>query len=61
MPWRWDGQPVILQSRAWDEAAISNPRAEMIVGENDVMNKETLAKVRMPNRDAFVSRYPDKH
>ena len=20
MPWRWDGQPVVLQSRAWDEA-----------------------------------------
>jgi S-disulfanyl-L-cysteine oxidoreductase SoxD len=32
-----------------------------IIGENDVMNKGTLAKVRMPNRDGFVSRYPDKH
>jgi cytochrome c len=32
-----------------------------IIGENDVMNKDTLAKVRMPNRDAFISRYPDKH
>ena len=35
MPWRWDGQPVVLQSRAWDEAGhgaaaarrISSPRA----------------------------------
>src|SRR6202045_4101829 len=25
MPWRWDGQPVILQSRAWDEAGNSQP------------------------------------
>jgi S-disulfanyl-L-cysteine oxidoreductase SoxD len=32
-----------------------------IIGENDTMNAETLPKVRMPNRDGFVSRYPDKH
>jgi mono/diheme cytochrome c family protein len=32
-----------------------------IIGENDVMNADTLPKVKMPNRDGFVSRYPDKH
>jgi S-disulfanyl-L-cysteine oxidoreductase SoxD len=32
-----------------------------IIGENDVMNAETLPKVAMPNRDGFVSRYPEKH
>jgi S-disulfanyl-L-cysteine oxidoreductase SoxD len=32
-----------------------------IIGENDVLNAETLPKVQMPNRNAFVSRYPDKH
>src|SRR5262252_6426957 len=32
-----------------------------IIGENDVMNAETLPKVQMPNRTAFISRYPDKH
>jgi S-disulfanyl-L-cysteine oxidoreductase SoxD len=32
-----------------------------IIGANDVMNAETLPKVRMPNRDGFVSRFPDKH
>jgi hypothetical protein len=32
-----------------------------IIGENDVMNAETLPKVKMPNRDGFISRYPDKH
>ena len=32
-----------------------------IIGENDVMNAETLPKVRMPNRDGFVSKYPEKH
>jgi S-disulfanyl-L-cysteine oxidoreductase SoxD len=32
-----------------------------IIGENEVMNAETLPKVQMPNRNGFVSRYPDKH
>jgi S-disulfanyl-L-cysteine oxidoreductase SoxD len=32
-----------------------------IIGENDVMTAETLPKVRMPNRDGFVSKYPEKH
>jgi cytochrome c len=32
-----------------------------IIGEGEVMNKDTLAKVKMPNRDGFVSKYPDKH
>ena len=32
-----------------------------IIGENDAMNKETLPKVQMPNRDGFVSKYPEKH
>jgi cytochrome c len=32
-----------------------------IIGENDAMNAETLPKVQMPNRNGFVSRYPDKH
>jgi cytochrome c len=32
-----------------------------IIGETDTLNAENLPKVRMPNRDGFVSRYPDKH
>ena len=31
MPWRWDGQPVVLQSRAWDESGAVQPlRAEFV-------------------------------
>jgi sulfane dehydrogenase subunit SoxC len=31
MPWRWDGRPVILQSRAWDESGNVQPlRAEFV-------------------------------
>ena len=32
-----------------------------VIGENEVMNAETLPKVLMPNRNGFVSRYPEKH
>src|SRR5204862_3376726 len=31
MPWRWDGGPAVLQSRAWDEAGNVQPtRAELV-------------------------------
>jgi sulfane dehydrogenase subunit SoxC len=31
MPWRWDGRPVILQSRAWDDQGSFQPtRAEFV-------------------------------
>ncbi len=31
-----------------------------IVGENDVMNAKTLPKVKMPNADNFIVKFPDK-
>jgi sulfane dehydrogenase subunit SoxC len=31
MPWRWDGQPAVLQSRAWDDGGNVQPlRAEFV-------------------------------
>ena len=30
-----------------------------LIGENDVMNAETLPKVQMPNRDGFTPRFPN--
>ena len=30
-----------------------------LIGENDTMNAQTLAKVKMPNRDGFIVRFPD--
>ncbi len=33
MPWRWDGQPVVLQSRAWDEAGNVQPTREEMFAE----------------------------
>src|SRR5690348_13296087 len=31
-----------------------------VIGENDIMNAQTLPKVRMPNRDGFIVRFPEK-
>jgi len=31
-----------------------------IIGDNDTMNAETLPKVKMPNRDNFIIRFPDR-
>ena len=31
-----------------------------LIGENDVINAETLPNVRMPNRDGFIVHYPDR-
>jgi cytochrome c len=31
-----------------------------LIGENEVMNAKTLALVKMPNRDGFIIRFPDR-
>jgi cytochrome c len=31
-----------------------------IIGENDVMDAKTLPQVKMPNRDNFIIRFPDR-
>ena len=31
-----------------------------VVGENDTINAKTLPKVKMPNRDNFIIRFPDR-
>ena len=31
-----------------------------IIGEQDVMSAQTLPKVKMPNRDGFIPRFPEK-
>ncbi|HEX2512962.1 MAG TPA: cytochrome c [Xanthobacteraceae bacterium] len=31
-----------------------------LIGDNDEMNAKTLPKVKMPNRDGFIIRFPDK-
>jgi cytochrome c len=31
-----------------------------LIGEREVMDAQTLPKVRMPNRDGFIPRFPEK-
>ena len=36
VPWRWDGGPAVLQSRAWDEAGYSQPtRAQFVAARGE--------------------------
>ena len=50
MPWRWDGQPAILQSRAWDEAGNVQPlRAEFVTARGEASNPVTTPLV-FPNQ-----------
>jgi len=50
MPWRWDGGPSVLQSRAWDEAGYAQPtRAQFVAARGQT------AKV------PAVTAYPSQH
>jgi sulfane dehydrogenase subunit SoxC len=51
MPWRWDGSPVILQSRAWDEAGNAQPLRRDFVA----LRGET----KSPVTNAFA--FPNQH
>ncbi len=50
MPWRWDGQPAVLQSRAWDEAGNAQPlRAEFVAARGETTKPVTNA-LAFPNQ-----------
>jgi S-disulfanyl-L-cysteine oxidoreductase SoxD len=34
--------------------------ANKIIGETETMDAQTLPKVKMPNRDNFIIRFPDR-
>jgi sulfane dehydrogenase subunit SoxC len=51
VPWRWDGGPAVLQSRAWDEAGNVQPtRAEIIARRGET-------KTPVTNAAAFPSQH----
>src|SRR5436853_3870076 len=50
MPWRWDGGPAVLQSRAWDEAGNCQPlRAEFVALRGQAQT--------VPNVTAFTNQH----
>ena len=50
VPWRWDGGPAVLQSRAWDEAGNSQPTRAQIVAHRGEVKK-------VPSVMAFTSQH----
>jgi S-disulfanyl-L-cysteine oxidoreductase SoxD len=58
MPWQ---QPKTLSDDEVYAVTAYILALNKIIGENDVMDAQTLPKVKMPNRDGFISRYPEKH
>src|SRR4051812_48728905 len=57
MPWR---QPRSLTNDEVYALTAYILSLNKIIGANDTMNVQTLPKVRMPNRDGFIIRFPDK-
>jgi S-disulfanyl-L-cysteine oxidoreductase SoxD len=58
MPWQ---QPKTLTDNEVYAVTAYILALNKIIGDNDTMNADTLPKVKMPNRNGFISRYPDKH
>jgi len=57
MPWR---QPRSLSNDEVYALTAYIFSINKLIGENETMNAQTLPKVRMPNRDGFIIRFPDK-
>jgi hypothetical protein len=58
MPWR---QPKTLTDNEVYALTAYILASNKIIGVTDVMNAETLPKVKMPNRDGFIDVYLEKH
>ncbi len=50
MPWRWDGQPVTLQSRAWDESGHGQPLRADFVAARGQTGKPVTNPLGFPNQ-----------
>ena len=57
MPWR---QPRSLGNDEVYALTAYILSLNKLIGESETMNAQTLPKVRMPNRDGFIIRFPDR-
>ena len=57
MPWR---QPKSLNNNEVYSLTAYILSINKLIGENETMNAQTLPKVKMPNRDGFIIRFPDR-
>jgi cytochrome c len=56
MPWQ---QPMTLANDEVYALTDYILAQNKLIGEDDTINAQTLPKVRMPNRDGFIVRFPD--
>jgi hypothetical protein len=62
LPWRWDGQPVVLQSRAWDEAGNVQPtRVEMFAERGEPKVNVPVTAFPMGHMNVITSRAIDNN
>jgi cytochrome c553 len=57
MPWQ---QPMTLTNDQVYALTAYILASNKLIGENDMLDASTLPKVRMPNRDGFIIRFPDR-
>ena len=57
MPWR---QPRSLTNEEVYALTAYILSLNKLIGDNDTINAQTLPKVRMPNRDGFIVRFPER-
>lgn len=50
VPWRWDGGPAVLQSRAWDESGNFQPTREQIIAHRGVASRVPGSTNAFPNQ-----------
>ncbi len=50
MPWRWDGQPAVLESRAWDEAGNDQPLRAAFIAARGQTDKPVTSPLAFPNQ-----------
>jgi sulfane dehydrogenase subunit SoxC len=50
MPWRWDGQPAVLMSRAWDESGAAQPLRADFVAQRGETKKPVTTPLAFPNQ-----------
>jgi sulfane dehydrogenase subunit SoxC len=56
VPWRWDGGPAVLQSRAWDEAGYAQPtRAEFVAARGETTRVPAVTAFPNEHYNAIVS------
>jgi sulfane dehydrogenase subunit SoxC len=56
MPWRWNGAPAVLQSRAWDEGGNVQPtRAQFVAARGELLSVPSILAFQNHHFNAIVS------